>query len=123
MLIFDTFDLLKKTAWRTKILIFLAWNKILKIWDTLFELIQIEVKCSKNYFKFFLPQEPGGSGNNTEEESQKPRAKLKIYIDVKYLREYLLCLQSSASGSFLQTCINFVEQRLKLSHFEGSIIP
>ena len=24
---------------------------------------------------------------------------------------------------FLQTCINFVEQRLKFSHFEGSIIP
>ena len=26
-------------------------------------------------------------------------------------------------GSFLQKCINFVEQRLKFSHFEGSIIP
>ena len=24
---------------------------------------------------------------------------------------------------FLQTCINFVEQGLKFSHFEGSIIP
>ena len=24
---------------------------------------------------------------------------------------------------FLQTCINFVKQRLKFSHFEGSIIP
>ena len=38
-------------------------------------------------------------------------------------REYLLCLQSSVSGSFLQKCSNFVEQRLKFSHFEGSIIP
>ena len=38
-------------------------------------------------------------------------------------REYLLCLQSNASGSFLEKCINFVEQRLKFSHFEGSIIP
>ena len=36
--------------------------------------------------------------------------------------EYLLCMQSNASGSFLQICINFVE-RLKFSHFEGSIIP
>ena len=26
-------------------------------------------------------------------------------------------------GSFLQTCINFVAQRLKLPHFKGSIIP
>ena len=34
---------------------------------------------------------------------------------------YLLYLQSRASGSFLQTYINFVEQRLKFSHFEGSI--
>ena len=31
-------------------------------------------------------------------------------------------MKSSASGSFLQTCINFVEERLKFSHFEGSII-
>ena len=35
----------------------------------------------------------------------------------------MLCLQSNASGSFLQTCINFVEQLLKFSHFEGGIIP
>ena len=35
----------------------------------------------------------------------------------------MLCLQSNASGSFLQTCINFVKKRLKFSHFEGSIIP
>ena len=27
--------------------------------------------------------------------------------------EYLLYLQSNASGTFLQTCINFVEQQLK----------
>ena len=32
-------------------------------------------------------------------------------------------MQSDASGSFLKTCINFVEQRHKFSHFEGSIIP
>ena len=37
-------------------------------------------------------------------------------------REYLLCLQSHASGSFLQKCINFVEP-LKFSHFEGNKIP
>ena len=40
----------------------------------------------------------------------------------------MLFLQSNASGSFFfQKCINFVEQRLKFSHFEGnfegSIIP
>ena len=46
----------------------------------------------------------------------------KIYILNNY-REYLFCLQFNASGSFLQKCINFVERRLKFSHFEGSIIP
>ena len=44
----------------------------------------------------------------------------KIYISNIY-REYLLYLQSNASGSFSQTCIRFAEQRLKFSHFEGSI--
>ena len=35
----------------------------------------------------------------------------------------MLCPQSNASGSFLQTCIYFAEQRLKFPHFEGSILP
>ena len=29
-------------------------------------------------------------------------------------KEHLLCLQSNASGSFLETCIKFLEQRLTL---------
>ena len=41
----------------TKILISLVWNKILKIWDALFELMQTELQYSKIYFKNFLPQE------------------------------------------------------------------
>ena len=46
----------------------------------------------------------------------------KICIIYVY-SEYLLCLQSNASESFSQTSHNFVEQRLKFSHFEDSIIP
>ena len=38
----------------------------------IFELTQIEGQCSKNGFKFFLPQEAGAFGNNIEKESQKP---------------------------------------------------
>ena len=34
----------------------------------------------------------------------------------------MLCPQPNASSSFLMTCINFVEQQLTFSHFEGSII-
>ena len=53
---------------------------ILKKRDTL-ELIKIEAKFSKNYFKTFLPPEAGAFENNIEEEPQKPRPKLKKYVD------------------------------------------
>ena len=77
------------------------------------------MQCSKNYFKISLPQEAGAFGNKVEKEPQK-----LIYLYILYIySEYLLWLQSIASSSFLQKCINFKEQRLKFSHFEGSIIP
>ena len=104
-------------------LIFLVWNKILKSWDTLFELIQIEVQCSKNYFKMFLPQEVWASGNNRRKGITKPMPKTENIYILNFYREYLLCLQSSRSGSFLQKCINFVEQQLKFSDSEGNTIP
>ena len=46
----------------------------------LFQLIEIEVQCSKNYFKISLSQEAGASGNIIKKESQKPRPKLKKHI-------------------------------------------
>ena len=67
--------LLKRTPRRTKILISSNLNKIFKIWDMLFEFIQIEIQCSKNYVKIFLPQESGAFRNNIE----KPLPKLKKY--------------------------------------------
>ena len=36
---------------------------------------------------------------------------------------YHIFPENIASGSFLETCINFVQQGLKCSHFEVSIIP
>ena len=75
--------------------------------------------------QFFLPQEPGASGNNIVQKPQKPRPNLKKHILCSY-REYLLCLQSNASSKFLQKCINFVDFLqilLNFSHFKGSIIP
>ena len=77
--------------------------------------MQIEVQCSKSFFKIFLSQEAGAFGNNIEKERQKLRPKLKKYIYYIIYREYLPCLQSSASGSFLQTCVNILQQRLSLS--------
>ena len=75
-------------------------------------------------FQFFLPQEVGAFENNIEKEAQKLRLKMKKY-GYQIFTENICsaCNQSSASGSFLQKCINFVEQRLKFPHFEGGIIP
>ena len=70
----------------------------------------MQEKCVRNIFTTRI----GAFGNNIGKEPQKPRPKLKN-MDIIYLHRI--------SGSFLQTCINFVEQRLKFSHFEGSIIP
>ena len=84
--------LLNKTPWRTKILISRTWNRILKIWDKIFELIKIEVQCNKNYFKIILPQEAGAA---------KTTPKIDKVCILYIYREYLLCLESNAAGSFL----------------------
>ena len=59
----------KKDTTKDKILASPVWNKILKIWDTLFEPINIEVQCSKNWFKIFLQHEVGAFGNSIGKES------------------------------------------------------
>ena len=120
--IFNWRYLLKKTPQRMKILILPVWNQVLKIWDILFYFIQIEVQCRKNYFKILLSQELELPWNNIKMELQKPRLKLRKYVYISNIyREYLLYLQSNASGSFLQTYINFAGSTF--FHFEGSIIP
>ena len=67
-------------------------------------------------FNFFLPQEAGASRNDIEKKPQKPHPKLKKYVCYRFT-DNICCLQSNASGNFLQKCINFVEQRLKFSYF------
>ena len=42
--------------------------------------MQIEVQCSKNCYKIFLPQEVGAFGNYIEKEPQKPRTKMKKHV-------------------------------------------
>ena len=48
--------------------------------ETLFELMQIQVQCSKNYLKICLPKEAGAFRNNIEKKPQKPSPKLKKYV-------------------------------------------
>ena len=55
-------------------------------------------------FQKFLTNKAGAFGNKIEKELQKPHPELKKYI----------CLQSNANGSFLQKCINFVEQTIQI---------
>ena len=78
--LFSRTYLLKKTQRKTKVLISPVWNRILKIWETHFELIQIEVQCSKNYLKIVSPQEAGAFRNYVEHKPQKSRPKLKKYV-------------------------------------------
>ena len=57
-------------------------------------------------------------------ELQKPRPKLKKYLYYIFAENIFFAYNIfNASSSFSQKCINFVEQRLEFSHFEGSIIP
>ena len=100
--------LLKEAPRRTKLL-------ISPVCDTLFEDIQVEVECSKNYFKISFSQKVGASGNNIKKEPQKPRPKLK-----KYKTEYL---QRIFTLPAIQCKCNFefIKQPLKFSDFEGSI--
>ena len=71
----------------TRILTSSIWNKILKIWYTLFELILIEVKRSKTYFNIYLPQEVGAFGINIDKEPQKPRQNNdSIFLTLKAAR-------------------------------------
>ena len=37
----------------------------------------MEVQCSKNYFKIFLPEEVGAIRNNMKKKPEKPRLKFK----------------------------------------------
>ena len=53
--------------------------------DTFFELIQIEVQCSKNYFKIYLPQEAGAFGNNMPSIKNCAKATPKIDNYAYYL--------------------------------------
>ena len=46
-------DIINDTTKDKNITVSSLWNRILKIWDMLFELIQIETQWNKNYFKFF----------------------------------------------------------------------
>ena len=76
-------------------------------------------------FQYFLSLKAGASGNNKKirKGTAKATPKIeKIYI-LHIYKKRLICLKTSASDGFLQKCIDFVEQRLKFSHFEGSIIP
>ena len=67
-----------------------VWNKIFKIWDTHFELINIEIQCSKNLFKIFWQKEAGAFGNNIGKEPKKPHPKLKIKYIIYLLRIFAL---------------------------------
>ena len=58
------------TLRKGKILILPVRNRIVKAWDTVFELMQIEAQCNKNHFTFFLLREVGASERNIDLEQE-----------------------------------------------------
>ena len=59
-----------------------------------FELLQIEVQCSKNYFKILLPQEGGTFGKNRKRIA---KAIVQIWKNI-----YIICLQKIFSLPSIQ---------------------
>ena len=115
----------KKTPPRTKVLISSVWNKILKTWETLSELIEIQVQCIKNYFKFFYHKklELLEITYNIEKESQMLRPKLKKYVYYIFAENICSACNPMQVVVFCKKCISFIKQRLKFSHYEGNIVP
>ena len=74
-------------------------NKLLKILDKLFELIQNEVQWSKSHLNFFLPEEAAAFGNNTEKKPQKQRPKLIIYNIYMFIAVWEIYISKSRSGN------------------------
>ena len=114
--------LLKETTRRTQILISPTWKKILEIWNTLFELVQIEVQYCKKLFQNVFARRSWIFWKYHEKETAKATPKIENICVLYIQREYMLCLQSNANGSFFKKSINFVEQRPTFSHFEGGNI-
>ena len=73
--------------------------------------------------QIFLPQEAGSFGNNRENESQVLRPKLKKYVYYVFTENICSVCNPMQVVVFLQKCISFIKQRLKFSHYEGSITP
>ena len=63
----------------------------LNLWDALFDFIQIEVECSKNYLKIFLPQEAGAFRSNLEKKPQNSGPKLKKVLQLYYIFTDNIC--------------------------------
>ena len=79
----------------------------------------MEVKCRKKNSIFFYHKKLE-LFKIKEPQTLGPQLK-KTYI--KYLQKISALPPTNVSGSFWLKCTNFVEQRLKCSHFEGSIVP
>ena len=75
------------------------WNRIFKIWDMHFELMQLETQCKKNYFTFFCNMKLE-LRNETFIWNKKILAQNQQKIFLKYFCRYLICQQSHPNRSF-----------------------
>ena len=78
------------------------WNRIFKIWDMHFELMQLETQCNKNYFTFFFNMKLE-LWNETFIWNKKSHAQNQQKIFLKYFCRYLICQQSIQIAAFFET--------------------
>ena len=73
LFILQMLDMINDTTKDKNITASSLWNRILKIWDTLLELMQIETQWNKNYFIFhiFLLRAVGAFERNIDLEQEK----------------------------------------------------
>ena len=122
--LFSWIFLLQKTSRRTKILISPVWNKILKNWDTLFEVVNIiGVQCIKNYIKFCFTTRSWSFWTEHRKGTAKVTSGIENFLYNIFTENICSARSRMQVVVFCKRCVDFVEQRLKFSHFKGSIIP
>ena len=74
------------------------------LYTYLFSSYRWKQNTAKIISNFFLPEEAGAFRNNMKSKRKSHTQKLKKMSLLYIYRDYLFCLQSNASGNFLQDC-------------------
>ena len=115
-------DIRNNTTKDKNITVSSLWNRILKIWDMLFELMQIDW-CNKNYFTFFCNVKLGlWKGRLTWNKKSHAQNQEKNILKIIF-KDIWSVNNPIQTAAFIVTYRDFVLYWSKLFDFEGSNIP